>query len=148
LYVYAARAIRIAYDRGLLADADLWRYADDEFWSRLVRSEDPDVRKAASKVRGDLRARPLGKGEEDPIVVVQGSSDGAEGGEEGEVLDVTSKVRIIDPDVVVDPVTRATKRLSELDPAYRQLLVRHVERKTGMHRVIVSYNASLPIPSH
>jgi hypothetical protein len=147
LYVYAARAIRIAYDRQLLTDADLWSYDDDEFWSRLVHSPDPDVKRAASKVRGDLRARPLplggggGEGEEQETAARVAIG----GGDVEEILEINAKIRTIDPDIVVDPKAGTTKRLSELDPEYRQRLVKHVARKKGARRIVVFYDSSIDI---
>jgi hypothetical protein len=106
LYELAARAIRAALERGVIAEADLWG-EDAALWDRLRRSDDAEV------------ARWVGLTERRPEFVTD---------EAAPTFRIRAKVRAIDPDVATGDGLR---RLSDLDPEFRGRREAYVRRKSA-----------------
>ena len=106
LYELAARAIRSALVRGVIAEDDLWG-TDAALWERLRRSDDDEV------------ARWVALAERRPEFVTDDANP---------TIRVHPKVRAIDPDVATDSGLRP---LSELDPQFRRKRDEYVRRKAG-----------------
>lgn len=122
LYQLSAQTIQLALKKGLLKKEGMWELGDQEFWQQFVESKDEQVRKMASRVRSDL--------------LVQQVEVGTElGGEledtDGMVLEMSSKTRTLDPDVLVDGVV---KKLTELDEEYRVIREEYLGSKSGARR--------------
>lgn len=127
LYQLAAKTIQLALKKGLLKKEGMWALGDTEFWRQFVESEDEEVRKMASRVRSDLvvnrvdDATPLGGEFED---------------KDGLVLEMRSKTRTLDPDVMVDGIV---KRLTEWDEEYRVIREAYLGSKSGARRSALSF---------
>lgn len=94
LYELTARALRTAFDRSVLTEADLWG-ADKQLWDKLSESQDPAVSASVSLV---LRYRDFVVDESEPTIRLQ------------------PKIRTIDPDLVTNG---AILPLSALDAEFR-----------------------------
>lgn len=132
MYFYAAQAIKLALDHGIIHKLDLWINGDAAFWALLVDSTDSEVRAAARRVRHDITVDEM---EEDADIV--------ESERCADWIVPKTKWRVIDPDVITQydekgqPI--ASKRLSELDDAYGQRMARYIASKSGRKRYRVCW---------
>jgi HD superfamily phosphohydrolase len=106
LYEVTARAIRTALRLGVIGEADLWG-ADAELWAKLQRSTDPEL-------RGQLALVSAG---------TQFAWDDA-----APTFRVSTKLRTIDPTVLLDDQARP---LSELDLEFAAFRQAYLESKRG-----------------
>jgi HD superfamily phosphohydrolase len=106
LYELTAQAIKAGLRAGAIAEEDIWG-TDAELWSRLVECDDAGVQRLVSLVSADTQ---FVWDEANPTWWV------------------STKVRTIDPDVIVDGVAH---RLSALDPGFAAYRQAYVERKRG-----------------
>jgi HD superfamily phosphohydrolase len=94
LYELTARALRIAFDRSVITETDLWG-GDEQLWRKLSQSQDPAV---AASVKLILRYRDFVVDESKPTVRLR------------------PKIRTIDPDVLAEG---GMLPLSALDAEFR-----------------------------
>ena len=106
LYELTAKAVRIGLQIGLLREADLMR-TDDWVWQRLQAAERPELQRLVRLISPDTRFV------ED---------------EQGADFWVSTKLRTIDPDVLIDG---RLVPYSEIDPAYALLRQSYLDRKRG-----------------
>lgn len=106
LYELTAQAIRRAMNLGTLEDDDLWT-TDAQAWAKLQKAEDAELRTLLRAISPETT---FVWDESDPHFCV------------------STKIRTIDPDVLVEG---EVQRLSELDPDYRFFRLAYLERKTG-----------------
>ncbi len=106
LYELAARAIRRALAIGVLDEADIWG-TDLPAWDKLHAARDPELRGWLALVSPETRF---------------------EWDARNPTFQVSTKLRAIDPDVVVDGALRP---LSTLDPAFAAHREAYLTRKAG-----------------
>jgi uncharacterized protein len=106
LYELAARAIRLGLDTGALAEADLWR-GDAEAWAKLQAGPDPRLQAALRLVSVDT---------------------GFEWNAANPTFTVSTKLRTIDPPVLLDGIARP---LSSYDPTFAEYRRAYLRRKAG-----------------
>jgi HD superfamily phosphohydrolase len=106
LYEMTGRTIKRAFDVGAIAQADVWG-TDAAVWQKIAAFDDIELARLKETVHKDIQF------EWDPS-----NPD----------FVLTTKIRTIDPDVVLDG---AVKRLSEWDPAYKQHRADYLVRKQG-----------------
>jgi uncharacterized protein len=94
LYELTARAIRTAFDRSVIAEADIWG-TDMQLWDKISQSQDPAVNASVNLI---LHYRDFVEDESKPTIRLQ------------------PKVRTIDPDVVAENIILP---LSALDAEFR-----------------------------
>ncbi len=113
LYEVTARAIRRGLEIGIINDADFF-LTDEPFWQKLQQSEDPDLNEWLSFVSTETEFI---------------------WDETSPTFWVSTKLRSIDPDVVVGGVLRP---LSTLDPSFKQQRSDYLKRKQGKWPVRVA----------
>lgn len=106
LYEVMARALRAALECGVLIEADLWR-TDDHAWGKLQASDDPALRRWLDLVTADVRFLP---------------------DDEAADFRLSTKLRTIDPDVVIDGVAQP---LSALDPEFAAYRAAYLRKQSG-----------------
>lgn len=117
LYWTLARAMREALDRGHLTE-EAWYLTDSALWERLHQIDDPQVQHLLSYVAADTVV------EENP---------------ERYDFVTESRVRAIDPDVLVEGVARP---LSTVDADFAARRRRHLEGRTGPRALWISRPAA------
>ncbi|MBN1964641.1 MAG: HD domain-containing protein [Anaerolineae bacterium] len=120
LYELTARAIQAAMQRGVLTEADLWR-TDDHAWGKLQASHDPELRRWLDLVTAET----------------QFERDEAEAD-----FRVSTKLRTIDPDVVV---AGGSLTLSALDAEFAAFRAAYLRDNGGKwpYRIVPANNAKL-----
>jgi HD superfamily phosphohydrolase len=119
LYELAARAIRRGLEGGALVEADLWG-GDAAAWAKLQASPDPAIQ---------------------AYVRLVSPATGFEWDADRPTFTVSTKLRTIDPPVLVDG---AVQPLSALDPAFAQFRAEYLRRKSGKWPVrVVEYSHSI-----
>ncbi len=113
LYELTARAIKTALDRGIITEADLWR-TDAVVWQQMLASDDPALQAQLALISPETR---FVRDEESPA------------------FRISTKIRTIDPDVLLNGTAQP---LSALDPAFARYRDEYVRRKSGKwpYRVI------------
>ncbi|MBN1564674.1 MAG: HD domain-containing protein [Anaerolineae bacterium] len=106
LYEVCAQAIRLGLDRGVITEDDFWG-EDIALWRKLHAAADPDLRAQLALVSPATR-----------FIRDDAAPD----------FRVSTKIRTIDPDVVVDGAARP---LSTLDAEFAAYRAAYVARKTG-----------------
>jgi len=106
LYELTARAIKAGLDNGLISRVDFWR-TDLAVWKALHASQDPALRRWLDLVRLDT------------VFVWD---------EAAPTFVLSTKIRTIDPDVLVDG---SPQPLSTLDPAFARYRQEYLARKSG-----------------
>lgn len=106
IYELTARAIRRGLTLGVITEADFWR-TDAEVWETLQAVPDPELRDLMALVQPDTR-----------FVWDVESPD----------FSVETKIRTLDPDVVLNGISRP---LSDLDPDFAAERVAYLERTAG-----------------
>ena len=106
LYELTAQVIKAGLRAGAIAEEDIWG-TDAELWARLVGCDDAEVQRLVPLVSADTQ---FVWDEANPTWWV------------------STKVRTIDPDAIVDGVAH---RLSALDPEFAAYRQAYVERKRG-----------------
>ena len=106
LYELTAQAIRYALSSGALTEADLWG-GDRDAWDKLPHSKDPLLQSQLALVSPNTR-----------FVRDAAHPD----------FRVSTKLRTIDPDVLVDG---RLQRLSELDPAFAAFRQAYLRENSG-----------------
>ena len=106
LYEVTARAIRRGLALGAIGDGDIWG-VDRPVWQKLLTYPDPELQRWVRLVRSDTK---FVWDEENPSFYVK------------------TKIRTIDPDVLVDGQLHP---LSHIDPDYAERRTAYLDRKTG-----------------
>jgi hypothetical protein len=106
LYEVCAQAIRLGLERDVITPDDFWG-EDAAVWARLGASTDPDLRARIALVSPATR-----------FVWDEAAPD----------FRVSTKLRMVDPDVVIDGAARP---LSALDAAFARERSAYIARKTG-----------------
>ncbi len=114
LYEVAARAIRLALERGILTENDFWG-EDRAVWDRLLAADDSDLRARLALVSPDTQ-----------FVWDETAPD----------FRVRTKLRTIDPDVLVEG---AFQPLSTLDPDFAAQRAAYLRRKDGVWPMRVAF---------
>ncbi|RMH01148.1 MAG: HD domain-containing protein [Chloroflexi bacterium] len=106
LYELTAQALRLALDRKIIAESDLW-LTDELLWAKLQASPEPTLQALLVQVSPHTRF---------------------EWDERAPTFWVSTKLRVIDPDVVVNG---RLYPLSELDEEYGRFQQAYLARKKG-----------------
>jgi hypothetical protein len=106
LYEVCAQAIRLGLERDVITPDDFWG-EDAAVWAKLSASPDPDLRARIALVSPATR-----------FVWDEAAPD----------FRVSTKLRTVDPDVVIDGIVRP---LSALDAAFARERAAYIARKTG-----------------
>lgn len=110
IYEVTARAIKIGLEIGVISEADFWS-TDAPLWAKLRAHPDPELQAQLALVTPETR---FVWDEENPT------------------FRISTKIRTIDPDVVVEKEEQASLRpLSTLDPAFARRRQAYVARKDG-----------------
>jgi HD superfamily phosphohydrolase len=117
LYELTARALRLALRKGIISDADIWG-TDAQCWARLNANADPELHELL---------RPI-----DPSTQFVWDESAPD-------FRLSTKLRTIDPDVLVDG---QVKPLSALDPGFACYRAEYLSSKAGKWpmRVISRYS--------
>ncbi len=115
IYELTAQAIRWALKQGVLNEADLWSQ-DRVVWQKLLATNDPDLHLMLANITPETH-----------FVWDEQTPD----------FTVGTKIRTVDPDVVIDDKCAP---LSTIDPAFAQRRTKYLQDKIGMWpmRAIVS----------
>ncbi len=106
LYELTAQAIRMALDKGVLVEADIWG-TDKPAWAKLRNSADPELQAIVKLIRSDTN---FVWDEENPD------------------FRISTKLRTIDPDVLVDGQFQP---LSTLDVEYGRRRLAYLATRSG-----------------
>jgi HD superfamily phosphohydrolase len=109
LYMMAADALRLALERGVIHQHELWT-TDDQLWRRIVGAPDAKVRRLAERVNSDT--------------TFSQSPDGE--------IRVFPKIRFVDPDVMTDG---QLVPLSEIDASWCDRLNEYLATAQGEWRL-------------
>ena len=103
----AARAIRIALDKEILVEADIWG-TDEPAWSKLKTAEDPELQALIGLIRPETQ-----------FVWDEDNPD----------FRISTKLRTIDPDVLIGGTFQP---LSTLDAAYGRRRMAYLNAHSGL----------------
>lgn len=106
LYELTAQAIRIALEKEILVEADIWG-TDEPAWAKLQASEEPELQKLIPLIRPETK-----------FVWDEDNPD----------FRVSTKLRTIDPDVLVDGTFQP---LSTLDPEFGRRRLDYLNTRSG-----------------
>jgi hypothetical protein len=106
LYELTARAIRIALERGILVEADIWG-TDAPAWAKLQAATDPDLQELMALIRPETQF---------------------EWDEQNPDFRISTKLRTIDPDVLVEDQLQP---LSDLDPDFGRRRMVYLNSRAG-----------------
>jgi uncharacterized protein len=106
LYELTAQAIRLALDKGILTEADIWG-TDAPAWARLQAADDPELQAIMGWIRPETRF---------------------EWDEQQPDFRISTKLRTIDPDVLVNGELRP---LSTLDEAFGRRRMAYINNRSG-----------------
>jgi uncharacterized protein len=121
LYKFAGDAIRLALQHGVIKKDQLWIGTDEQFWNTILGCGIQEIDEMTKYVNEHTKFEVVSKQEI------------------GNVLDLTLKVRTIDPEILVHGGEGIlVMRLSQLDERYKREREDYIESKRGAIRLKVS----------